>query len=601
MNIVFACVHIQRSTRAVPLGAASVAAHIKKKFTDAVSIEIVDCYMQESLAEQIGKLLIHKPDCIGLSLYLWNRGISLAIIQGVKKALPECSIFVGGPEPTARPEFYRNEPSIDYVFAGEAEEQVLPVISHLHGLPETGTPVSSLLPLLPDLHLLPSPYLDGTLDIGRYDGGALWELSRGCPFKCGFCFESRGNSGIRRFSEDRIIPELELFRDSGVQDIFVLDPTFNYDRNQAKRLLSLFADIAPDIHYSMEIRAELLDEELCTLFAGIACTLQIGLQSIHPEVLKKVNRTFTKKLFTQKVFLLHQAHVPYGIDLMYGLPGDTLAGFIESIDYTLSLVPNHIDLFALSVLPGTELYSLAGEYGLSFSEADSWRVTETPDFPAEDLKTADKLSAVIDLYYNRGQAAPWFDIILSSLGMSPSDFFISITAVIEDFSDGLLDTWEPLSFQLETTEEVFRQMKVPEYFPLVQDLITYFGKTSNLLTEEKEYDAYALSGLPGLITPNATLALAEFSHDVLSLVEFCSQGITQFTDLMELCPSEKVRLAFYMIDGEFASYYASEEEFSFLQAGMEGDSVLVSGFAENPLNQELIRNMISSGVLDRKG
>ncbi|MCF7943778.1 MAG: cobalamin-dependent protein, partial [Spirochaetia bacterium] len=126
MNIVFACVHIQPSSRAVPLGAASVAVNAVKHFPHVVTAAVADCYLSEPLEQQLGKILVGKPDCVGLSIYLWNREVSLAIADGVKKALPACVIMVGGPEPTARPEFYQQENSIDYVFAGGAEEQIIP-------------------------------------------------------------------------------------------------------------------------------------------------------------------------------------------------------------------------------------------------------------------------------------------------------------------------------------------------------------------------------------------------------------------------------------------------------------------------------------------
>jgi radical SAM superfamily enzyme YgiQ (UPF0313 family) len=621
MNIVFACVHIQPSSRAVPLGAASVAANITKHFPHAVSAAIADCYLNESLEQQLKKILAGKPDCVGLSIYLWNREVSLAIADGVKKALPECIIMVGGPEPTARPEFYQQKNSVDYVFVGEAEEQIIPVIAHLlekaSGIASEKTLLqqekdlqklentllqaekiqdSSRLPVprtQPDLGNLPSPYLDGIIDLSRYDGGALWELSRGCPFKCAFCFESRGDTSIRRFPETRILAELELFQQAGIKELFILDPTFNYNRKQAKKLLRRLAETAPDIHYSMEIRAEFLDEELCYLFSNISCTLQIGLQSIHPEVLKKINRTFRQQVFTEKVFLLHQVGTAYGLDLIYGLPGDSLSGFLESLDYAFSLVPNHLDIFPLAVLPGTELFYLAESYNLHYAPADSWVVTATPEFSPSDLKTAGEVAAAVDLYYNQGMAAAWFDIILPALAMKPSEFFISTAAHTGKVSANELwrEDADPWIFQLETTAQAFHRQGIAEYIPLANDLITYFWKTSNLAAVEEGYGS-------DYVRANRTIALAEFTYDILAVIDLCSQGITQFSDILDICKPEKTCLVFYLIEDEFATYYASGEEYAFLQALIDGDTLQACQFAENPVNGEVIQNLIASGVLE---
>ncbi|MBK7294870.1 MAG: radical SAM protein [Holophagaceae bacterium] len=174
-----------------------------------------------------------------------------------------------------------------------------------------------------DLTDLPSPYLDGTLRPGDY-GGALWELSRGCPFTCDFCFEARGTAGTRRIPLARVEAELDLFQARGIREVFVLDPTFNYHKVQAKQVLRLIAAKAPGTHFFFEVRSEFLDREMAGLFAAIHCTLQMGLQSAHDDVLRNISRSFDPDDFEAKILLLHQAGVPYGFDLIYGLPGDTL-------------------------------------------------------------------------------------------------------------------------------------------------------------------------------------------------------------------------------------------------------------------------------------
>ena len=46
--------------------------------------------------------------------------------------------------------------------------------------------------LVPVCTVFTSPYLSGVLNPQDYQGGALWELARGCPFKCAYCYESKG-------------------------------------------------------------------------------------------------------------------------------------------------------------------------------------------------------------------------------------------------------------------------------------------------------------------------------------------------------------------------------------------------------------------------
>ncbi|NQT58349.1 MAG: cobalamin B12-binding domain-containing protein [Bacteroidetes bacterium] len=179
MKFVFVCVHIQRSSRAIPLGAASVAANVKKHFPTEIDIEIVDCYLNDSLEIHIEKIAEHNPDSLGLSIYLWNRKTSLEIASSIKSSFPACNIMVGGSEPSARPDFYKENPDIDFVFEGESEDLIIPVIRQLlnKSAASPPPPPPTLTQILghgsPDLEKLPSPYLDGTLPLDNYTG-VLW-------------------------------------------------------------------------------------------------------------------------------------------------------------------------------------------------------------------------------------------------------------------------------------------------------------------------------------------------------------------------------------------------------------------------------------------
>ncbi len=596
MKIVFACIHIQRSSRAIPLGAASVAANINKHFPDDMEIVIENFYLEDTSENHIKTILSHQPDILGLSIYLWNRQESIRIIGSIRKTLPECRIIVGGPEPSARPEFYSDNPNIDFVFNGEAEELIIPVITQLLNknrapVPDTNSADTHISGYSsPDLDKLPSPYLDGTLPLENYTG-VLWELSRGCPFKCAFCFESRGHSSIRRFSESRILGELELFKQADISEIFILDPTFNYHKEQAKKLLRLLADTAPEIHYSMEIRAEFLDEELADRFADIFCTLQIGLQSIHQKVLKKINRTYNQKIFTEKVFLLHEANVAYGFDLIYGLPDDTLSGFLESMDYSFSLAPNHLDIFPLAILPGTELFYQADSYHINYSSENSWIVTSTPDFSESDMDKAGKIAAAVDLFYNQGKAVSWFDIILPNMNLRPSEFF----TLAAEYLPEELAAADPFTFQVEVITKTFTQLNISDITDIALDMMKYFRVSNNL--SHNHADSSGKHILTGKLQLNDSTAVEKFTYNPLDIISLCEQGITQLTDIMDLCDAGEPFLAFYIEESEFAVYFASFEEYEFLQAALIGDSHKISAYIENPDNRESLNNMLKADIL----
>ena len=147
-------------------------------------------------------------------------------------------------------------------------------------------------------------------------------------------------------------------------------------------LKELIRQKAPNTFFHFECRAELLNPELVAAFSRISCSLQIGLQSARPEVLKLVARSINRKEFAGKIALLNNAGIIFGFDLIYGLPGDNLAGFKESIDYALSLYPNSLEIFRLSVLPGTTLFDQRQELGLVSPTEPPYLVESTPQFSA---------------------------------------------------------------------------------------------------------------------------------------------------------------------------------------------------------------------------
>jgi len=432
MDLVLVAIHIEASPRAVPLGPAMLASALKRAFPEAIRTRVLDLFLQQSAEACALRILAERPQAVGFSMYVWNRTRALEIAGILKRSDPGLIIFAGGSEATADFQGVLLDPAMDFVLPGEGEEIIVAAMGRLlqgaapRDLQDTIEPA----PIL-DLATLASPFLDGTLDLAAYSG-QLWELSRGCPFTCDFCFESRGGSGTRRVPMARVEAELRLFEQSLVSQVLVLDPTFNYDRKQAKEVLRLIRRTAPGIHFFFEIRSEFLDRELAGLFAGIKCTLQIGLQSARPEVLKQIGRTLDPADFQRKILLLHQAGATYGFDLIYGLPGDDLEGFQASLDFALGLMPNHLDIFRLSVLPGTRLRETAEGLGLVHQRNNPYQVLSSSTFSGPDLDRAERLARSCDLFYNQGKAVPWFAILLAALDITR-----------RNASPGSPTTWRP--------------------------------------------------------------------------------------------------------------------------------------------------------------
>jgi hypothetical protein len=514
MIITLVTLHLEKTPWKIPFAAGRLKAAIEAYGFLDVETRLVSAACNTPHNEIVSEIENHKPDIVGFSLYLWNRKIAEDISRDLKLKHPGVIIIAGGPDAEANYRRLIDDAAFDLVVPGEGEELLPGIIEKLKRGDTLSAIRESMMPApVEDLGLLPSPYLTGQFDLVEHRA-VLWELSRGCPFRCTFCYESRGRPGVRFFPLETIREELLLFGKSGTDQVFVLDPTFNFDKKRAKEILKLIALHTPDIHFSIEIRAEMLDDEMAELFSRITCSLQIGIQSVIPSVLRNVNRTLNKRIFAEKVALLNDRSVVYGFDLIYGLPGDSFDGFMKSFNYALSLAPNHLDIFPLTILPGTRLHEEAADFHMDFEKDNPYTIFSSPTFPAEDLKKAGDFTDAFNLFYNKGKAVSWLNILLEFLDIPPSEFFSHVVrrsdpiSAIRDPSREDLTEW-----QITMVRAIMKDSGKEAVFPVIEDIINYFS-ADNWFREEKQ-----------------GRRILTFNHDLEDLLANLEKGITDLEDL----------------------------------------------------------------------
>jgi len=479
---VLASCHIIDSPQAIPLAAAILKSY--QPYKDEVEVVLKNFYLNDSPLKAAENILKCNPDSIGFSIYIWNRDFFEKTAELVKEKNKNIIIYAGGADITASALSLMNNENFDYLIRGEGEFPFVHLLRYLIGM-NNSKPDKLLKMAYPDnLELIPSPFLSSNLNPDNWDG-LLWELSRGCPFNCSFCAESRGVKGVRYYSEERIKQELIFFEEHKVDQIFVLDPTFNIDRNRALKIISLIKKHAPLIHFTFEIRAELLDKELAKGFSELNCSLQIGLQSSRVDVLKNVNRSLNPKQFSEKIGLLNKYGAVFGLDLIYGLPGDTLSGFLESLNYAIYQIPNHLDIFRLSVFPGTVLFEQADGFSLTYKKNAPYSVISSPKYSESDLIKSEKIAHAVDIFYNRGKAAGWLLSVTDILQITPSDFFTEFMSFLEGQSSNNI---KPYLIQNQFLKYIFKEQKKEKYLPAAFDLCKFHYLYSEAMYAESNLE-----------------------------------------------------------------------------------------------------------------
>ena len=509
---------IEKSPQALPLGAACIAAAVKhcNELKDLCKVSLTafcledkgfpkdkksaSFYIAEKLIEQAGGC---KEAVFCFSCFVWN----VEVLEEASKKLREKGFvcIAGGPEITAHPAFYKG---FDYTVSGEGEITVPALISKIINKKSEQSD-KIIISQSPDLTCLYSPYLDGIIDPSDYEG-ALWELARGCPFKCAYCYESKGEKNVRLFPMERIKSELELFAKKNIPQVFVLDPTYNVNKKRAVELLRLIAEKTPNTFYYFEARAEFIDRELAREFTKIPCALQIGLQSANEEVLKIVNRPWDKKKFIRGISVLNEEGVTFGLDLIYGLPGESFGSFREGVDFAVSMLPNNLEIFCLSMLPGTDLFDRADELGVVYEKEPPYHVIKTKTFTSEDMERARCLAAACSYFYNAGRAVSWFTAICRLLKFKPSKFFeLFYKKNSEKCKQNCcceISHLEIEKVQLVFLKELITEHGLNKYLRAVEDIVRFYGAISRTTDTGKSETI--------VLNYNAEYVASEYASDI---------------------------------------------------------------------------------------
>lgn len=431
MKIVFCTLHVRRSTQAISLAAGCLAAALPPELYE--SCTLLDFFPEQTDQEIVSALLAADPDAVLFSVYVWNRQRIIQLAKQLHHERPRLHLIAGGPEATGDPSGLSSAAPWTALVHGEGEAALAGLLAAFAtGHPDQPLPGVTLLqkesPLSGakhcpyDLSSAPSPWLTGALK-PEPTGGVLWEVARGCAFSCDYCFDARGHAGVRSIDRQRLEDELELFIKTGVSQVWVLDSTFNYPPERGIALLELLLEKAPHIHYHLEAKADFIDRHTASLLGKLNCSVQLGLQSIHQQVLKAIHRPLDLDILAEKVHLLEAEGVVYGFDLIYGLPEDNYAGFRDSLDTVLSFSPNHVHIFPLSVLHGTKLAQQRDRYGINAQPEPPYELISSDNWSVEAMELCRRLAVTVDIFYNTGRAVAFFPAILESLQTQPSALF----------------------------------------------------------------------------------------------------------------------------------------------------------------------------------
>lgn len=330
------------------------------RIADAYNLSGLLC-QRLPMAQTMG--MIHQPDVLALSCYVWNWNYSMQLAREVRSAWPGCMVVIGGPEVPGRSDgFLEIHPQVDILVHGEGEDAFHEILLSRLGITDTANipgislrgPDGSTLRTKPrrrsdDIDAIPSPYVSGVFDdLMSANPGISWHASqethRGCPYSCTFCdWGSAVYTKIREFGSQRLIDEMAWFSDRRIDLLYNCDANYGILRRDID-LTARLVDGRIRTGYPRKFRASYAKKSDGKVFeiskmlndAGMSKGVTLSLQSLHGDALAATKRSnISMERFGDLVDLYRSSGIPTYTEIILGLPGETLGSFRSGLETVL--------------------------------------------------------------------------------------------------------------------------------------------------------------------------------------------------------------------------------------------------------------------------
>jgi len=307
---------------------------------------------------------------------------AVEVLKAVKERAPQTPTVLGGVHVSMLPEQSLADELVDFVVVGEGEATLLELVETLDsGRPEfgkilglgwkkqDGTPVlNGPRPFL-DLAESPPPVTETSRHLYDYYPMVKIQVSRGCPHRCGFCYNTVFNRRAYRFKPlENIEAEIKTLGQlaANKKHLSVLSDHIGPQRQRIIDIAGIIARAGYTFHSS--IRAESLDEKLIEAIDGVCEEVFIGVEHVSERIRKLIRKDNSVADVRRAARLLARSSIRPVHSFMTAFPDETRAETLANMDFADELRATDpkaeiSPFFLLTPFPGTELYSLALERG----------------------------------------------------------------------------------------------------------------------------------------------------------------------------------------------------------------------------------------------
>jgi len=455
---------------------------------------------------------LENPSVFGISCYVWNWFYNLEIIKLVKEKFPKCLIVAGGPHiPNNDFDFFKKHKDIDICIHQEGELAFTDILKYNIGLCEIEDISGISYPdsernllrtsnsnRIPDLDVLPSPYLSGLFDniIEKYKNdpniiiNGVLETNRGCPYKCTFCdWGDLSYNKLKKINIERVKKEIDWFSDKKFDLVQGVDANFGilYDRDMEiakylvkKRTETGFPNFF-DTSWAKNNAEKTLDIAKVLSDGNMLKSFMISIQTTNDSTLDAIERksmeisNFAKLNETAK-----DLEVEIATEVILGLPNETYSSWKTGL---IDLILNDVNVAInqLYLIPNSEMYvpEYRKKYGIKTTHIPAWNNIGIDEIMESVIET----NSMSESQLKRAWIFTWFFIGLEVHGftkyitkylnkkysISHSDFYDLLIDEIKEKSS-ILNTHYENTVDITDRYEFYRLSAIGEYKDFVYNI-----------------------------------------------------------------------------------------------------------------------------------
>jgi oxygen-independent coproporphyrinogen-3 oxidase len=185
-----------------------------------------------------------------------------------------------------------------------------------------------------------------------------------CAHHCGYCDFAVAVGQDERIDAYLDALEIELSHLQEPHRVHTLffgggTPTYLGHRplERLLRLVQRWLPLADDHEFSAEANPSFLDKEKIDLLHGFGVNrLSLGVQSFQPRLLQILERDHRPDDVPRVLEFIRPRISNFSVDLIFGVPGQTLDQWQHDLEHALALGPVHIATYGLTYEKGTRLW-----------------------------------------------------------------------------------------------------------------------------------------------------------------------------------------------------------------------------------------------------